>query len=158
MWLNVQSDYKKTCLILKNLWTMRFWDLERIGANDSKKMGVMSRCVYIEKGGKCKISAKNNIVNRFTKCVNRFRQLNDKQDDFEDWYASGTIWIDSNIPGWRLIWFKLLWIDSIRVKKFLWYDSIKFESIESWKKENLMLSKFDSIQMFPDEDWLDSNA
>ena len=41
----------------------------------------MTKCVYIEKGEKCKISAKNKIVNRFTKCVNQFRQLNDKQDE-----------------------------------------------------------------------------
>jgi len=49
-------------------------------------LGVMRKCVYIEKGGKCKIAAKNNIVNRFTKCVNRFRQQEDKPDD--DWYDS----------------------------------------------------------------------
>ena len=30
-----QSDSKKKCLILKNVWAMSFWDLERIYANDS---------------------------------------------------------------------------------------------------------------------------
>ena len=30
-----QSDSKKKCLILKNVWAMSFWDLERIDANDS---------------------------------------------------------------------------------------------------------------------------
>jgi len=34
MWLNIQSDSKKKCLILKNAWTMSFWDLKRIDAND----------------------------------------------------------------------------------------------------------------------------
>jgi len=84
-------------------------------------LGVTRKFVYIEKGGKCKISAKNNIVNWFTKCVNRFKQLNDKQDDHEDWYASHTFWIDSNVPRWRLIRFKILWIDS-------------FDTIWRWEK------------------------
>ena len=30
-----QSDSKKKCLILKNVWTMSFWDLERLDVNDS---------------------------------------------------------------------------------------------------------------------------
>jgi len=30
-----QSDSKKKCLILKNVWAMSFWDLERTDANDS---------------------------------------------------------------------------------------------------------------------------
>ena len=30
-----QSDSKKNCLILKNVWAKSFWDLERIDANDS---------------------------------------------------------------------------------------------------------------------------
>jgi hypothetical protein len=30
-----QSDSKEKCLILKNVWAMSFWDLERIDANDS---------------------------------------------------------------------------------------------------------------------------
>jgi len=30
-----QSDSKKKCLILKNVWAKSFWDLERIDANDS---------------------------------------------------------------------------------------------------------------------------
>jgi len=40
----------------------------------------MWKCVYIEKAGKCNISAKNNRVNRFSYYVNRFRQLDDKPD------------------------------------------------------------------------------
>jgi len=31
--------------------------------------------IYIEKSGKYKNMAKNNKINRITKCVNRFRQL-----------------------------------------------------------------------------------
>ena len=30
-----QSDSKKKCLILKNVWAMSFWSLEIIDANDS---------------------------------------------------------------------------------------------------------------------------
>ena len=30
-----QSDSKKKCLILKNVWVMSFWDLQRIDADDS---------------------------------------------------------------------------------------------------------------------------
>ena len=60
MWLNVQSDSKKKCLILKNLGTKSFWDLERIIANDSIILGVMRKWVYIESEGKWKFSCKNN--------------------------------------------------------------------------------------------------
>ena len=39
-----QSDSKKKCLILENVWAISFWDLERIDANDSiileKRRGV----------------------------------------------------------------------------------------------------------------------
>ena len=35
MYLKEQSDSKKKCLIFKNLYSMSFWDLERIDANDS---------------------------------------------------------------------------------------------------------------------------
>jgi len=30
-----QSDSKKKCLILKNVWAMSFWSQERLDANDS---------------------------------------------------------------------------------------------------------------------------
>jgi hypothetical protein len=33
--LKEQSNFKKKCSILNNVWTMSFWDLERIDANDS---------------------------------------------------------------------------------------------------------------------------
>jgi hypothetical protein len=51
-------------------------------------LDVMKKWVYIEGSGKCKISHKNNIVNRFTKCVNRFRQQKYKSETYEDWYDS----------------------------------------------------------------------
>jgi len=35
MYLKEQSDSKEKCLILKNLYSMSFWDLGRIDANDS---------------------------------------------------------------------------------------------------------------------------
>jgi len=40
MWLNVQSDSKKKCLILTNLWTKSFWGLDRIVTNDSMILGL----------------------------------------------------------------------------------------------------------------------
>jgi len=43
--------------------------------------GCYEKWVYIEKGGKCKILAKNNIVNRFIKCLSQLRQLKDKPDE-----------------------------------------------------------------------------
>ena len=116
----------------------------------------MRKCVYIGKGGKCKISAKNKMVNRFTKCVNRSRQLNDKQDEL-----------------WRLIHirhllnqFKYSWkkIDTIQILMNRFNQSqrvfmIRFNIIwidSNMENENLMLEKFDLIQIFEDEDWLDS--
>jgi len=41
-----QSDSKKKCLILKNVWAMSFWDIERIDANDSI-IWVLWGCEYI---------------------------------------------------------------------------------------------------------------
>jgi len=31
----------------------------------------------------------------------------------DDWYDLEKIWIDSKSPGWRLIGFRLKWIDSV---------------------------------------------
>jgi len=116
-------------------------------------LGVMRKCIYIEKCGKRKVSAKNNTVNRFSKCVNRHRQLNDKHDDNEDWYVSDTLWIDSNVPRWRLIWFKILWIDSNKVIKF--HDTIQHNlnrfmgvySVKLW---------IDSLWYYSGKLWIDS--
>lgn len=166
MWLNVQGDSKKKCLILKNLWTMSFWDLERIGTNDWI-IGVMRRWVYIERSGRCKISTKSNKVNRFTKCVNRFRQQKYKPEIYEDWYDSVKIWINSSEPRmkkytiqpfmnqfhacqkvfmmqfkiWRIdsmvMRFKFWWIVSFEVRNFRWYDSKYDESIQLVKRWEL---------------------
>jgi len=73
LWLKEQTDSKKKCLILKKIWTMIFWDLEIIDATDSMIWVLWGSEVYIENGGKCKFSSKNNYVNWFTS-VNRFRQ------------------------------------------------------------------------------------
>ena len=112
------------------------------------KFGVMRKCVYIEKDGKCKISSKNNRVNRFTYCVNQFRQLNNKTDEQWSWYTSDTNWIDSNLPRWRLIWFKFLWINSIKVREF--HDTIHWNlsRFRQERSEKYMLTTFESIQTF----------
>jgi len=44
-------------------------------------LGVMRKWVYIQWGANCKISAKNNIVNRFAKCENRFREQEYKPEE-----------------------------------------------------------------------------
>jgi len=68
--------------------------------------------------------------------------------NYEDWYASDTFWIDSNIPRWRLIRFKLLWIDSIKVRKF--YDTIhlNMNRFRQGRSEKLMMSTVESIHSF----------
>jgi len=74
--------------------------------------GAMRRRLFIERGDKTKFSHKNNRLNWFTKCLNRFRQQKDRpenmkddmiQDIFEliqvypdeDWFDSNFVWIDS---------------------------------------------------------------
>ena len=66
----------------------------------------------------------------------------------EVWYASYTNWIDSNLPRWRLIRFKLLWIDSIKVREF--HDTIHWNlsRFRQERSKNLMLTAFESIQTF----------
>jgi len=61
-------------------------------------LGVMRMWVYIERSGKCKITAKNNIVNWFTKCVNWFRHKKYKPEPYEDLYDSMWMWIDLSEP------------------------------------------------------------
>jgi len=54
-------------------------------------------------------------MNQFTKWVNRFRPLHDKtekEECYEDWCVSNDFWVDSKCLGWRLIRFKIDWIDS----------------------------------------------
>ena len=142
MWLNVQSDSKKKCLILKNLCAMSFWDLERIVENDSIIWELWGGD-YIYRGvDKTKFSRKNNMVNRFTKWVNRFRQQKYKPRIHEGWHDSVHKWINSSEPRMKndaiqpsvesiqcesesfMIRFKLWRIDShvIRLEE-LWFDS-----------------------------------
>ena len=106
--------------------------------------GVTRRKVYIVRSDKIKYSHKNNIVNRFTKWVNRFRQQKYKPKIHEEWYDWVQVWIDSCEPRMKndviqpiveliqckseesydaiqtvMNRFKLWWIDShmIRLKK-----------------------------------------
>jgi len=118
------------CLILKNIWTMRCRDSRENRCNWFNTLGVTRKWLYIEKGVEAKILAKN-MLNQLTNCVNRFRQLKDKSEGYEDWYVSDKIWIESDSPRWRLTRFYIIWLDSTMVGEFLWYDSNCFESIKS---------------------------
>jgi len=65
------------------------------------------------------ISAKNNIVNRFTKCVNRFKQQEDKSNDL-----------------WWLIQFSIYLNQFNWARDEDWYDSDSYESIQ-YKSEKI---------------------
>jgi len=118
---------------------MRFGDSRESRWKWFNGLGVMRKWIYIENGVKSNILAKHNMVNRFTKCVSRFKQIKDKHEGYEDWYASGQKWIDSRDPRWRLKRFKLIWIDSlisqrvplIRLKQ-IWIDSMVIRLKNSW--------------------------
>ena len=72
------------------------------------ELGVMRRILFIEKGDKNEFSHQNNIVNRFTKWMNRFRQQKTTQKCMKDEtikYMCESIQVN---PGWRLIRFNLL--------------------------------------------------
>jgi len=96
-----------------------FWRPGENIYNWFNELSVMRKWEYIEKEGKCKFLPKNNYVNRFTKWVNRFRQLKDKFEGYEDAMKIEAIqinWIDSN--------------ESIqRTQDEDWNDSNKLESI-----------------------------
>jgi len=116
-------------------------------------LGVMRKCVYVEKGGKCKISAKNNRVNRFTYCVNRFRQLNDKSD--KQW---SLICIRHKLNRFKSPQVKIDTIQTLmnrfnQSQRVSWYDSLKFESIQARKKWKI---DADSIWIDSDFLWIDS--
>ena len=148
-----QSGSKKKCLILKNVWAVIFWDLERIDANDSNTLGVMRKCVYIEKGGKCKISVKNNKVNRFTYCMNRFRQLNDKLD--EQW---SLFRIKHKLNRFKSPQMKIDTIQTLmnrfnQSQSVSWYESLKFESIQARNKWKI---DADNIWIDSEKQWIDS--
>jgi len=133
--------------------------------------GFMRRWVYIERSGKCKNSAKKNIVNRFSKYVNRLGHQKYKPETYEDWSDSVQKWIDSSEPKMKndaielfmnwfsvshkdfMMRFKIWWIDSImirfkfwsivsfKVRKFKWYDSRHDESIQQVKNEIWLIFK-----------------
>jgi hypothetical protein len=95
-------------------------------------LGVMRKWVYIEWCGKCKNSAKNNIVNRFTKCVNQFRQQKDKPDELWRMILQCIFESIQLSPEWRLIRFRQHRIDSAYVREFLWNNSSKTELSHLW--------------------------
>jgi len=118
-------------------------------------LGVMRKCVYIEKGGKCKISAKNNWVNRFTYCVNRFKQLNDKPD--EQWRL---IRIRHKLNRFKSPQMKIDTIQTLmnrfnQSQRVLWFDSKTFESIQARKRW-----KIDVVNIWIDSQilWIDSHV
>jgi len=98
--------------------------------------GVMRRRLFIRRGDKTKFSHKNNRLNRFTKCLNRFRQQKDRQEKYEGWYNSRYIWVDSSVPRWRLNDSNFVWINSMQVRKFC-------ETIQAKKKRCV----YESIQI-----------
>jgi len=60
--------------------------------------GVMWKWVYIEGKWKSNFSSKINYLNRFIKCLNRFRQFDSKlskRKRYKDWYVSCRLWINS---------------------------------------------------------------
>ena len=78
--------------------------------------GDVERSVYIVKGEKTQFSHKFNRLNRFTKCLNQFRQQKDRPEKYEGWYDSKHIWVDSSVPRMK--------IDAIQTS----YESIQGKS------------------------------
>jgi len=64
--------------------------------------GKEERNVYIVKGEKTQFSHKFNRLNRFTKCLNRFRYQKDRPEKYEGWYDSKHIWVDSSVPRMKI--------------------------------------------------------
>jgi len=130
---------------------------------------VMRRRLYIVRSEKSKFSHKNNMVNRFTKWVNRFRQEKYKTTSHEEWHDSVHMWIDSSEPSMkndviqpflnlfsasqRVLWYdsycdesihmwydsKKWWIVSFEVRDFIWYGSMYDESIQQVKRWTMTL-------------------
>jgi len=122
--------------------------------------GVVRRSVYIVKRKKAQFSHKINILNRFTKYMNRFRQLKTRLKRKKDETIHYTLnqfkwtqdddWYDSN----------LLWIDSSVSQRVLWDDSNRKEMIHSWTdsggSESIQLKSETSLNQFRLY-WVDSN-
>jgi len=116
-------------------------------------LGVMRKCVYIEKGGKCKISAKNNRVNRFTYCMNRFRELNDKPDEQWKWIRIRHKLNRFKSPLMKIDTIQTLMNQVNQSHRVLWYDSLTFESIQARKKWKVDVV---NIWIYSDFLWIDS--
>ena len=84
-------------------------------------LGGGRRWVYIVREGKCKISYKNNYMNRFTKCVNRFRLINDKAGKKKN--------------GMKIDTHQEIFESIQNPQDGDWYDSDQNESIQ-WKSES----------------------
>jgi hypothetical protein len=146
------------------VWTMRFGDSIENRCKWFNDLGVMRKWLYIEKGAKEKIPVKNNMVNRLTKYMDRFRQLKHKSRGYEyamkiDTHQTKNELIqETKYEGWNdsltrqrvsLIRFKQIWIDLVvirlknswndspQVRDFWWYDSNLCESIQRLGKRVL---------------------
>jgi len=118
--------------------------------------GDVERSVYIVKGEKTQFSHNFKRFNRFTKCLNQFREQKDIQRSMKDDTIQSIFESIQMYPEWRLIRFKLcmnrfnasqnvLWDDSNR---HTWIDSNRCESIHM--KSETLLNRF---RLW----WVDSN-
>ena len=123
---------------LKNKWTMRFGESREKRCKWFSGLGVMRIWVYIEKGGKCNILAKNNVLNqtdnkntrkkkheliRFRPVLNRFKLPKTKIDTIHKSCESYHWAKDQSQREFMIrvkivciessvIWFNNKWIDS----------------------------------------------
>ena len=123
--------------------------------------GKEERSVYIVRDEKTQFSHKFNKLNRFTKCLNRFRQQKDRPEKYEGWYDSNHIWVDSSVPRMKIDTIQTSY-ESIQdklenfVRRFknrketmhTWIDSNRCESIHM--KSETLLNRF---RLW----WVDSN-
>jgi len=116
-------------------------------------LGVMRRRLFIEKGDKTEFSHKNNIVNRFTKWVNRFRQQKTTQKCMKDEMIKCMCESIQVSPGWRLIRFNLLlnWFSVsqrvlVRRFKLKWVDSSVNRFRKMWIDSSEVRNFDESIQ------------
>jgi hypothetical protein len=87
--------------------------------------------IYSE-GDKSKILHKNNLVNWFTKWVNRFTQQKTTQECMKDETIQ---WMSESIqvsPWWRMIRFNLQMNRFSASQRVLWDDSDWNESVQVW--------------------------
>ena len=134
--------------------------------------GDVERSVYIAKGEKTQFSHKINRLNRFTKCLNWFRQQNQTREVWrmiqfktklsrfkwtqdEDWYDSNFLWIDSRQvrefcetiqTEKRRFIHESIQVDMNRftwTQRLYWIDSDCIESIQTYPKWFLTLFQKD---------------